>query len=72
VTVTGTVAPVPVLTMAGRWSPPARPRRHLARLMALDGAQVKWGRDHVLTQPKAGTATVAVFDPSGVWAAGRT
>jgi hypothetical protein len=72
VTVTGTVAPVPALTIGGALvAAGPNPDGTWPALMALAGAQVKWGRDQVLNQPKAGTATVAVFDPSGVWAAGQ-
>jgi hypothetical protein len=48
-------------TTGGAW--PAAP-------MALDGLTVKWGRSKALEQPTPATATVRLFDPSGVWAAG--
>jgi hypothetical protein len=48
-------------TTGGVW--PAAP-------MALEGVTVKWGRGGPLEQPTPATATVRLFDPTGVWAAG--
>jgi hypothetical protein len=67
-----TVTPVAVLSLAGA-DVAAGPSADGSwpALMALDGASVKWGRADVLAQPAPATATVALFDPSGSWAAGR-
>lgn len=71
-TIVGTVRPVPVLALSGA-DLAAGPAADGSwpTLMALDGASVKWGRQKVLEQPKPATATVRIFDPSGVWAADR-
>jgi hypothetical protein len=65
-----TVTPIAVLSLAGQdvASGPA-PDGSWPGPMALDGAAVTWGRQGVLEQPKPATATAAVFDPSGTWAA---
>jgi hypothetical protein len=64
------VTPTAVLSLAGQdiASGPG-PDGSWPGPMALDGAAVKWGRTDVLAQPTPATATAAVFDPSGTWAA---
>lgn len=65
-----TVTPVPVLALAGAdVAAGPDPDGTWPGLMALDGAAVKWGRADVLAQPTPATATAALFDPSGTWAA---
>jgi hypothetical protein len=39
--------------------------------MVLDDLAVTWGRNEVLDQPTPATATLSLFDPTGVWAVGR-
>jgi hypothetical protein len=39
--------------------------------IALDALSVSWGREAAMDQPGAATATVRLFDPTGVWATGR-
>lgn len=39
--------------------------------VALDDFAVRWGRDGAFDQPTPATASVALWDPTGVWAIGR-
>lgn len=36
--------------------------------LALDGLSVTWGRTELLAQPSLATASLSLFDPTGVWA----
>lgn len=67
-TVAARVVPHPIVTLSGV---DLATTAGAVGPVVLDDLSVSWGRDAALDQPAAATASVVLFDPSGVWATGR-
>jgi hypothetical protein len=66
-------APVPVVSIAAVDMPSglAADWADLDARIVLDGLSVRWGREDILSQPEPGTGSLALFDPTRVWAVSR-
>jgi hypothetical protein len=70
VTITGTIRPVPSVALNGATvAAGPQPDGTWPAPMVLDGVSAKWGRGTLIEKQKPATGTVAIFDPSGSWAA---